>query len=115
MALIIADRRATAESLARTQMEYVKNQPYLRAPDGGVATYNTTPGIPVGFSIWSLSRNGTIVSNVTGIPWDSRNNTAVHIDAGLQKITVIVKYDIVGGDNRMVEQRYTLAGYKRRP
>lgn len=27
-ALVIADERATAESLARSQMEYVKNQPY---------------------------------------------------------------------------------------
>ena len=29
IALVIADERATAESLARSQMEYVKNQGYL--------------------------------------------------------------------------------------
>ncbi len=51
-ALFIADERATAESLARSQMEYVKNQPYAASytPDsvpaeyaGYLATINTEP------------------------------------------------------------------------
>jgi len=104
MALITADERATAESLARSQLEYVKNQGYIPAPDGGAATYDEIPGIPDGYSIWSFNRTGgEPVEDVLGIPWNSGNNTAVDEDNGLQRIKLVIKRD-----NEVV---ITLEGY----
>jgi prepilin-type N-terminal cleavage/methylation domain-containing protein len=119
--LIIADRRATAESLAKTQMEYVKNENYSIAPDGGVANYTKITDIPDGYTIWSVPRIGPPDDSlIIGIPWDSGNNTAADIDVGLQKITVIIKYDILRYDATTqksipVGQNYTLEDYKRNP
>jgi len=119
--LIIADRRATAESLARSQLEYVKNQGYEEALYGGVATYEEIPGtsIPDGYTIWSFNRDEEIVGDVVGIPWNSGNSTAAYEDSGLQKITVIVSYDILRPDirpgYRVVEEQFILEGYKRQP
>ena len=110
-AVFIADVRTNAESLARTQMEFVKNpsQDYDEAPDGGVANYTKIPEIREGYTIWSVNRNGEIVNGgasdpVIGIPWDSGNNTAVNEDNGLQKITLVIKHE--------GEQVITLEGYK---
>lgn len=63
--LIIADERATAESLARSQMEYVKNSPKS-------ASY--PPSIPPGYEEAGYSANIT-TSNVP-------------LRTGLQKITI---------------------------
>ena len=105
MALIIADERATAESLARSQMEFVKNQGYEPAEPGGVATYDEIPGIPDGYTIWSVNRGGNeTVEDVLGIPWNSGNNTAVNIDVGLQRIKLVIKHD----DKAVI----TMEGYK---
>jgi len=114
--LIITDRQATAESLAKSQMEYVKNQEYDLAENGGVATYEeiSSISIPVGYSIWSVNRTGE-GPNVVGIPWNSGNNTAAYEDNGLQKITVVVKYEIVRPENKVVEEQFILEGYKRKP
>ena len=119
--LIIADRRATAESLAKTQMEYVKSQNYTSAPTEGVANYTKITDIPDGYTIWSVNRAGQLVDSVIiGIPWDSGNNTDVKYDLGLQKITVIIKYYILRYDATTqksipVGQNYTLEDYKRDP
>ncbi len=91
--LSIADERTVAESLARRQMEYVKNQPYELAPDGGVATYDKITGIPEGYSIWSVNRAGTTVEDIIGIPWDSENNKLADKDEGLQKIALVIKHE----------------------
>ena len=100
-AVLTADVRTRAESLARTQMESVKNPScgYQEAPDGGVANYTKIDmtSFP-SYSIWSVSRNGTVVNGgpsdpVIGIPWDSGNNTAINEDNGLQKITLVIKHD----------------------
>lgn len=108
LALIIADTRATAESIARTQMEYVKNQEYEPAPNGGVWVYSKLPDIdiPEGYSILSMNRVGE-TPDVVGVPWDSGNNTAAHVDAGLQRIKLVIKHD----DKEIV----TLEDYKRQP
>jgi prepilin-type N-terminal cleavage/methylation domain-containing protein len=113
-AVFLADVRTNAESLARTQMEFVKNpsQDYDDdVPDGGVANYTkiSVSEIREGYTIWSVNRNGEIVNGgasdpVIGIPWDSGNNTAVNEDNGLQKITLVIKHE---GD-----QVITLEGYK---
>jgi prepilin-type N-terminal cleavage/methylation domain-containing protein len=123
--LIVADRQATAESLAKTQMEYIKNKIYSPAPNGGVGNYTKISEIPTGYTIWSVGRNGTIVNGgtndpVIGIPWDSAGNTASYNDTGLQKITLIVsynilRYDITSQKSTSVAQNFTLEDYKRQP
>jgi len=116
--LIITDRQATAESLAKSQMEYVKNQEYKEAPLGGVGNYDEIPSIsiPYGYSIWSENRTpDEYVPGVVGVPWSSGNNTAAPEDVGLQKITVVVRYEILRPDRKVVEEQFILEGYKRRP
>ncbi|MCJ7791593.1 MAG: type II secretion system GspH family protein [Dehalococcoidia bacterium] len=118
--LIIVDRRATAESLAKSQMEYVKNQSYNSTQPGGIATYEEITPIPDGYTIGSFNRDDEIVEDVIGIPWDSGNNTALYEDNGLQKIKVIIKYDIVRYNittrgSELVAKNFTLEDYKRGP
>ncbi len=96
-ALVTADERATAESLARSQMEYVKNQDYDTAPDGGEATYDKIDDIPEGYTIWSINRAGDPVNgddddDIIGVPWDSENNQPVTTDDGLQRIKLVIKH-----------------------
>jgi len=88
--LIIADERTTAESLARRQMEYVKSQGYR--PESVVTDpiYQKIGGIPEGYSIWSVNRDGEIVEEIIGIPWDSENSKPVDTDKGLQKIALVL-------------------------
>jgi len=66
--LIITDERATAESLARSQMEYVKNEPKS-------ATYPST--IPDAYQEAGYSAN----------------ITADLLKVGIQKITIIIAHD----------------------
>jgi len=116
MVLIITDKQATAESLAKSQMEFVKNQAYPDdVPDGGVATYLEITEIPYGYTICSVNRDDEIVDDVTGIPWDSENNQPENEDSGLQKVTVIIIYEIVRPENKVVEEQFILEGYKRQP
>ncbi len=100
-ALFVADERATAESLARSQMEYVKMQRYETAPFDDVATYDRITEIPAGYSIWSVDRTGgrveaiTATDSIIGVPWDphgQEGGTAVYADAGLQRIKLIIKH-----------------------
>jgi prepilin-type N-terminal cleavage/methylation domain-containing protein len=121
-ALIHADERTIAESLARSQMEYVKNQGY-----NSTATYPKIPNIyiPVGYTIWSVSRNGTVVNGgasdrVIAIPWDSGNNTPATSDTGLQMIALVIKHQgkeistfINDNPNWANGVKITLEGYKR--
>jgi len=98
-ALIIADERTTAESLTRTQLEYVKSQNYTSI-DGAEATYATIGGIPPGYSVWGLHKLGYQSypsinysyksSAIQGVAWDSANCTAAENDTGLQIVTVII-------------------------
>lgn len=108
LALIIADQRATAESLARSQMEYVKQQGYIPAENGGEVIYQKieiNPDELPGYTVRSVNREGTVVDDVIGVPWDSGNNIAVYQDNELQKIRLVIKHD----DKVLV----TLEGYKR--
>jgi prepilin-type N-terminal cleavage/methylation domain-containing protein len=100
LALIIADQRATSESIARTQMEYVKNSAYdkVNIPP----QYSRDPTIPLSYAV-----NTTAVRlNQDADPND---------DDGLQQITVTVTYKVVGGDNSMGTREYVLVDYKRNP
>ena len=108
-AVITADVRTNAESLARTQMESVKEQDYEPAPDGGVYNYTKIPDIPPGYTIWTVNRDDEIVNGgdsdpVIGVPWDSESNVDTPEDNGLQKITLVIKHE-----GRRV---LTLEGYK---
>jgi prepilin-type N-terminal cleavage/methylation domain-containing protein len=112
--LILADERATAESLARSQMEYVKNQNYSTAPTGGVGNYTklSNSTIPAGYTICSYDRthpnpvNCGASDTVIGIPWNSETNQAEPVnDNGLQKIKLAIEHN--------GEIVITLEGYKR--
>jgi len=72
-AIFIADERATAESLARSQMEYVKNLPY----ENGVTEYDIDP---------NLALDGYTVS-VAVEPLPDPNGVILD---GIQKITVMI-------------------------
>jgi prepilin-type N-terminal cleavage/methylation domain-containing protein len=99
LALIIADERATAESLARSQMEYVKS-PLCEYDYDDAQSYEHP-------SEESTEQPGYFIS-VSAEPLHSP-------DGGIQEITVTVTYYTVRGDNRMAEQKYTLVDYKRNP
>ena len=77
-ATIIADRHITAESLARSQMDYIQNQPYDSVNDPPV--YAVILDIPASYSI------------VTPMAarLDPRGD-GTDSDDGLQKITVVIK------------------------
>ena len=116
--LIITDRRATAESLAKSQMEYIKNQEYYPAEGGGVGNYSKISKIteiPYGYTIGSYNRDDVLVDEVVGIPWVSSNNTPAETDNGLQKVKLVVSYEIVRPENKVVEEKFILEGYKRQP
>ena len=90
-AVLTADIRTNAESLARTQMEYVKTEDYEEAPDGGVYNYTKIPDTDIreGYTIWSVNRdgdpdNGNHDDPIIAIPWDSGNNTAEDIDTAVK-------------------------------
>jgi prepilin-type N-terminal cleavage/methylation domain-containing protein len=115
-AVITADVRTNAESLARTQMEYIKQQDYKDENQlvDGEALYLkiASADIPDGYEICSISRDGTIVNcsngdHVVGVPWDSAAGERLEplgTDDGLQKITLVIKHE-----GRKV---LTLEGYK---
>jgi prepilin-type N-terminal cleavage/methylation domain-containing protein len=88
LALISADRRATAESIARTQMEYVRYLPYEGDTEEGPPQYGLDPQIdsikPPDFSVVT-----------TAIRLDP-DNDGDNDDDGIQHITVTVSHqDIV--------------------
>jgi len=66
-----ADKRVTAETLARGQLEYTKGQAYDVAP----ASYDAVSPLPTGYSI---SSDATPISGR---------------DANIQKITVTVQHE----------------------
>lgn len=95
MALIIADERATAESLARSQMEFVKNQPYFDYSESGHEDYDGICDV--------IECEGYTVKVEAEALDDPDNGTLEDI----QQITVIVSRD----DKIII----TMEGYKRAP
>jgi prepilin-type N-terminal cleavage/methylation domain-containing protein len=100
--VLTADVRTNAESLARTEMEYVKSQNYSEAPWAYVVT---SSGSTCGDSapdwcdaLHSLSaEHAGYIANVGAEPLDEDDN-------GIQKITVTVSHE----DSEVM----TLEGYK---
>ena len=107
--IMIADERTNAESLARAQMEIVKQQEYIYDNNG--AEYieidldgtQYSEGTP--YSIGSIDKLGGIAEEIVGVPWNSEDDEAALTDVGLQKITL----KIFHGENNEV---LTLEGYK---
>lgn len=102
---IIADERSTAQSLAQSQMEYVKSQDYSSAPAGGDATYlkidlSENPY----YFVKSINRAGGTVDDIKGVPWDTENGQPSTNDERIQKVTIIVEH----GDKGV----FTLEDYK---
>jgi prepilin-type N-terminal cleavage/methylation domain-containing protein len=101
-AVLVADVRTRAESLARTQMESIKEQQYLEADASPwQVTYDRIPDIPAGYSIcslnWTTNRTdncGSAASpSVIAVAWDSTANRPATDETGLQKITLVIKHD----------------------
>jgi prepilin-type N-terminal cleavage/methylation domain-containing protein len=93
-AIIIADERATAESIARSQMEDIKKHDYIYYDVAGHGLYEkiTPPsGYDVEFTVVLLDPKGDGTAN----------------DDGIQKITVTVKHPIDPTPDVI-----TLEGYK---
>jgi len=111
--IMIADEKANAESLARAQMEYVKQQVYIYDETPPIDEVDYEPldltgtqyleGTP--YSIWSVNSLDNVVEGVVGIPWDSQNDILDNEDIGLQKIILKIFH---GDDNEVL----TLEGYK---
>lgn len=78
-ATITAKQHTTAESLARSQMDYVQNQPY--DTDNVTPVYALIPEIPVPYSIVTPMAQRL----------DPRGDGTAN-DDGLQQITVTVKH-----------------------
>jgi len=92
-AIYIADVRTTAESLARSQIEYVKNQEYIPVLEGAdEVTYQKINGIPAGYTIESVDHTGTTVGDIKGVPWDSDDGEAEDNEVGLQRIKLVIKH-----------------------
>ena len=81
-AVYTADERATAESLARSQMVYVKGQGYIRYTDPGHGEYALII-TPAGYSV---EPTATPIDPDTGQPLGEGE------DNGIQKITVEAKH-----------------------
>lgn len=115
VALIIADRRATAESLARSQMEYVKNQAYqeqyIDYSKSGHGEYAEIGGYTANYDVDTAVE--PIDPDTYGPYPYIEAEGRFQQDDGIQKITVTVTYYIVGAENKEVERRFVLEDYLR--
>ena len=106
ISLIIADKRATAESLARSQMEYVKNQDYIYYSESGHADYDVICNVVECPEDYTVEVVAEPIDPDTYQPYNE-DAGVFDYDDGIQKITVIVSYDS--------EVVITMEGYKRNP
>ncbi len=99
-AILVADERTTAESLARSQMEDIKNEPYIvysSDPHGVYVTTVTPAGYTISFAVVPFDPG-------TGNPYSDLGGGIFDGDDGIQKITVTISH--YGNDV------LTLEGYK---
>jgi len=113
-AVLIADVRTRAESLARTQMESIKSQNYIAANQTPwQVLYRRMDGIPTGYFICSVNTTTNQTANCGSSPTLSIIAIALNSttsDSGLQKITLVIKH---GGTDAATSREVTrLEGYK---
>ena len=60
-AIITSDELTISESLARSQIEFIKQQPYDPAMPAGEGTYLKVSGITTGYTIWSVDSSSTVM------------------------------------------------------
>jgi prepilin-type N-terminal cleavage/methylation domain-containing protein len=106
--IFIADERATAESLARTEMEYVRSQEYSTAPWDYTVTSSQRSSTDQPFW-WDDDPPPLLSSNYEGytayVSTATLHILAGHpIDDGIQKIIVVIKH--------LDEEIFTLEGYR---
>ena len=77
-ALILADERTTAESIARSEMEYVKKSPYDKTNNPPQYSLDPNFSLPSGYTV-----------SINAVRLDPQNDGTAD-DDGIQKITVKV-------------------------
>jgi prepilin-type N-terminal cleavage/methylation domain-containing protein len=102
--LVVTDKHATAESLARSEMEYVKKQDYSVVPWDYTVTSSQRSFINKP-SWWDTSPPPLLSSDYNGYTVTISAGLLHATDDGLQKITITVKHF---DDNDVI----TLEGYK---
>ena len=88
-AIFVADKRATAESLARTEMEYVRNQDYSVAPWAYQLPSQTPPADPPTW--WNPANPHILPAGYDGYTVDVSAELLPSHGTDIQKITVRVK------------------------
>ena len=91
-AIYIADERTTAESLARSQIEYVKELDYIYYSETGHEVYDETTMPPGGYSIIFTAEP---INSDTHVPYSFTDVGGILVfddDVGIQKITVTVQH-----------------------
>lgn len=87
-AVFVSDERATAESLAGSQLESIKNQPYIDYSEDPHETYDTISA-PSGFSI---EFDVVPFDPDTGVPYNESGGV-FDGDDGIQKITATIGHN----------------------
>lgn len=116
--LFMADERATAESLARKQMEYIKNQPYSDGQWSYQVTFSSRTVLDGAPSWWHDEHNPPLLSkDYAGYsvktrtdPIDADRDGEVEVpgdDEGIRRITVYIYHP-----EDKEEPLITLEGYK---
>ena len=91
-AIVIADERTTALSLARSQMEYAKNQTYIDAGSDEAFYIEIDLDKFPNYTIESVNRHGEPVEAIIGVPWNPLTGQPAPTDNGLQKLRLVVKH-----------------------
>jgi prepilin-type N-terminal cleavage/methylation domain-containing protein len=118
-----ANVRTKAKSLATSQMETIKNGPYIQSQNGTASYDSTFSTMPSGYMFNTLDANGNLVdiadgsgnptnNNIYGVPVDSTYNNNSSSDLGIQRITIIVESDAEPNSHGVYKQIFTLIDFK---
>ena len=99
--VFVTDERSTAESLARTEMEYIKSQEYIDYSDPDHGEY----GIITPPTDYTVELSVIPFDPDTGDPYADLGGGVFELDFGIQEITVIIGHF---EDDEVI----TLEGYK---
>ena len=108
-AVFVSDERATAESLAKSQLESIKGS-YIEATDHDGSLYAEYEKISLsgyaGYEIKSVNGSDETVSEIVGVPWDTDEDPSqpAASENGLQRVILII-------DHNDKEAVVTLEGY----